>query len=430
MIYAGEFPAIAGSITIDQMTSKPRLILFTGTNQDTFDTILTTGVHGPLGGFFGFACENPLGSIVQYVEAAILAGGQCSNLSEHAIYAQSAPGTHGTNTLIKGDVVALNDDGFKVNITDGTGDHRIFFMAFTDIDFIYPLLHATEVDGDPQDEILGFDPSFIVSLGQWRNSGHTFPKSTSAQAWMNVGFADVAGAAEWMFQGYSKAVRLGQRWDNVINSPGSDAHLAAMYSPWVFGSIIGLGYLLATVPTPGTLRLNQDPGVGASGFDFALAIAQEECLRMDVDDIQAQFAEQTFNLNHVGGPPEGVLFINMESAPTIQSNQPGRMGFGFAVPTYGCSWLLDSSIGAMYQTADHSWISSLTATDVSYGDTDFDPPTNDIGFITQSLDAGGGRTAFGALKTFCREPLLVSTSGLNLYRKVGMPITIRGGGPQ
>jgi hypothetical protein len=429
VIYAGEIAA-SGTHTITGMVSKPRLILFTGTNRDAFDSVITSGARG---GFFGFACEASIidPTIKNYCQFAMMGGGFCSNQSANCAYAQSAQGGFGANTLYQAQVVGLNSDGFTITFTTGAGaGYKIFYFAICDIDATHSFQHSSNCDGDPRDENVGFEPSLVVQVGQWRDTCHTLPKSTSTLPWTSAGLADIAGGtgvldAEWIMQSYTRNT-LNQRWDNLINQPGVSAHISALSKPFVFGSDLALGYLLASTPASNTVRLNEDPGSG-SGFDFALAVTGRDCLRMECGKIIAQFAEQTFTLTEIGEFVEGVVFINMEAEPQIQNNTSGRWGFGFATPDFECSWLNDLSAGAMYQTASHGWISAVSATQASYGDTDFAPPTGQIGFITQSLNAGGGATGFGAIKTFCRGEFKVVLDPLRQGFLIGSWTSSRGG---
>jgi hypothetical protein len=398
-IFVGQLAA-AGSHTVSGMSSQPRLVLFTGTNQSTFGTILT---GSGLGGFIGFASNDTFGSttIKNYCESAIMTGTGCSNLSERCCYAQTTNAAFGGATLYEATVTSFNADGFSISFSTGSGAHTVFYMAFCGIDGSHSFLYEKTIDGTLGVDI-GTPPSVAVALSQWRDTGHTMPKSTSTLPWCSGGFGDVSGGSgslvgEWLYQTYSKN-NLTQRWTNGVNQPGSNAILGAENRPGPLQTTIGLGYLEAT-------RAGNSIFVDGevAGHDYAIAVLSEQCTRMEAGAVQAgtEGATQTFVLDQLGVAPEACVFINMESQPKVASDEPGRWGFGFASPTFECSWLVDRSSSAMYQSTSYSWISSVSATAFSAGTTDFAPTSGQIGFVTVENAGGAGVSGFGAFATFC-----------------------------
>jgi hypothetical protein len=417
------------------MFSRPRFILFMGTNQSTFGSVLT-GAN--LGGFFGFASNDAFGSeaIVNYCESSIVANGGCSNLSANACYAQSSSGSFGTNTLYQGSVTSFNENGFTIAFPTSSPGHTVFYMAFCGGDGSHSLLYERSCDGVLLTDIT-VEPSIVVAVGQWRDTCHTLPKSTSTLPWYTHGMADVVGGsgilgAEWIYQTYSRNT-LTQRWTNGVNQPGTNAILSGEHRPAPFNTAIGLGYLEAN-RLGTTLQLQGQIG----GHDYAIGVLSEACQRMECGAVAAGTpgTTQNFTLSEIQVIPEAVVFINMESQPMVAANTPGRMGFGFSgldtsFNQIDVGFLIDRSAGAMYQSGGRSWIPSVTSTQFSAGTVDFTPSSGHIGFTTQENDAGPGVSGWGGIRTYCdvTAPVEVALDPLNSLQWIGTWHVSRGGIP-
>lgn len=427
-VFVGELTP-SGTVTITGMSSQPQMVLFTGTNQTAFETIINSGNRG---GFLGFASHDEFESdtIVNYCVNALMAGSNgASSMSEDACYTQTAQGSYGTNILYRGSVTSFQDDGFTIAFDVGSGSHKVFYMALCGMEGSAAWQYRRDCDGILATDI-GVEPSFLVALGQYRGGAcHTLPISVSVLPWCSGGFADIAGGdnplnGEYMYQTYAKH-SLNQRWSNAVNLSSANAQVGAENRPGPLGTVVPLGTIEAT--RSGTsVVLDGRPG----GYDWVVGALSAICTRMDVDVVGAgvEGGEQTFDLGQIGGPAEAAVFINMEFQPAVASNTPGRWGFGFATPLYECSWLIDRSSGAMLQSTTYSWISSVTPSAFSAGTTDFVPPTDDIGFVTVENGGGTGASGFGAIRTYCdvTAPLLVSFSGFYENRPSGSQITTRG----
>jgi hypothetical protein len=432
-IVVGSIAAVSQSVSLP---SRPRFILFTGTNRTENDVLVTSG---QCGGFLGMACNDAFGSetIRNYCEWAMIANAQNSSLSENCAYAQSAIGSFGTNTLYQGQVTSFYDSllnpGFTITFTTSSPSHVVSYMAFCGIDGSMSFPYETACDGDPFLIDITVPPSLVVALGQWRNSCHVFPKSTSNQPWCSAGIADVAGGtgvlgAEWIYNTWSGGPnKLSQAWDNAVNQAGTTATLSAVSGPFVFNTTIPLGFIKAAVLGT-TLNLNMDPGSGG-GYDYAIAVLHSLCTRMECGGVGAgaEGSTQTFDLTEIGPPLEGVVTFNVEITPQIQANRSGRWGFGFASPLNQLSWMADGEQGCFYQTFQHGWVSSVTPTAVSFGDVEFEPSSDDIGFTTIENGGGVGASLWGAFRTYCDAPPIVSFSGFLTTRPSGTQITTRGG---
>jgi hypothetical protein len=436
-IFVGSISATSQTVTWPAgIQSRPRFILFTGTNRTENDLIVTSG---QCGGFLGMACNDAFGSetIKNYCEFAMIANAQCSNLSERCAYAQSAIGSFGTNTLYEAIVTSFNEDGFSISFSTSSPSHVVSYMAFCGIDGSFSFPYETACDGDPFAIDVTVPPSLVVALGQWRGTCHTFPKSTSNQPWCSAGIADIAGGsgvlgAEWMYNTWSGGPnRLTQRWDTAVNQPGTIGIIGAVHAPFVFNTTLALGYLQAYRLVT-TLGINEDPGSGGQ-YDYAIAALSEACTRMECGKAVAGSvgSTQTFALTEIGSPVEAVFVMNVEAAPIIGSNQSGKWGFGFASPLNQMSWIADGAQGCFYQTFQHGWASSVTPTDVSYGDVDFTPATNDIGFTTEGNGAGAGASMWGAFRTYCdfTAPIEVALDPVHQSQWIGTWHTSRGGVP-
>ena len=315
----------SGTVTITGMVSKPQMILFTGTNQTAFETIVTSGQRG---GFLGFASHDEFESeaILNYCESAILAGsnGQ-SSMSEDACYMQTGQGSYGTNILYRGSVTAFNEDGFTISFDVGSGSHKVFYMALCGMEGSAAWQYRRNCDGILSTDI-GVAPSFLVALGQYRGGAcHVLPISVSVLPWCSGGFADIAGGdspqvGEYLYQGYAKH-NLSQRWSNGINQPGATAKVGAEARPGPLGTAVALGTIQATASGTNVVLTGQ-----SGGFDWVVGALSAACTRMDVGAVSAaaEGSEQTFDLGQIDGPAEAAVFINMESQPNAGVNTPGR----------------------------------------------------------------------------------------------------------
>jgi hypothetical protein len=427
-------PSGAGAVPVTGFGTRPGCVLFFGTNQVTEDTTLLTPSPA-WGGFFGWCASTSPASSDSFVSMAMLGGGgnaQCSHLAEQAVYMQSIADSFGSSVLYQA-TATLDPDGFTLNFSTGAGGgYKVHYLMIGGVGdaFIIPWGPSGACDFHPYTVDTGQVPGVFFSLGQWRDSCHLFPKSTTFTMWNNIAFGDLDEANRSVWSAFAQS-SIGRNWSSGAEAGNPMTPLGAVGDPFFFGSIVtGTHYIRRVAPN--SVEFEQQ-GAG-DGYEHVTASFGGDCFRGDVSEVigiggGAIDSEVAISLPEIAGACEAVVFNNFQHAATTEFPGLNRLGIGFATPTYQAGFSITAVDGSFFQSSQYSWVSKTSGIFASAGTVNFTPSFGDISLVTQLNDAGNGDIGLMGFKTLCPTgfPLLVSFSGAQLFRPSGSQITTRGG---